>query len=250
MRWKAQNSKCFLLSNLTTWTKKPLKDTLNTKANNPVTESAVEWFSFRTLWCSCSAWWQGNLLPGFGVLRVCCTQAYRVICLPWAVAWKIHRLLLFRKMTEYLPYNPWIRTSTCSSCMALPSCLVRGVLCLQITEKKNTRVGSLFWQRSNGRCTQAHAQVFDTNEVHWADKRIPATSMPMSLFYLATFLYPGLRLWRSIGTELCLIQQLRMGHGAASNYFSFCFMLAFVFVRLRCDIKIAIGNLWPLPTET
>lgn len=87
---------------------------------------------FHTLWCSRSTWWRGNLHPGFGVLRVCCTQAYRAICLPWAAAWKIHKLLLFRKMTEYLPYNPWIHTLTCSSCMASPYCSVHGVLCLQI----------------------------------------------------------------------------------------------------------------------
>ncbi len=93
---------------------------------------------FRTLWCSRSTWWWGNLHPGFRVLRVCCTQAYRTICLPWAAAWKIQRLLLFRKMTEYLPYNPWIHTLTCSSCMASPYCSVHGVLCLQIIEKKNS----------------------------------------------------------------------------------------------------------------
>lgn len=55
-----------------------------------------------------------------------------------AAAWKIQRLLLFRKMTEYLPYNPWIHTLTCSSCMASPYCSVHGVLCLQIIEKKNS----------------------------------------------------------------------------------------------------------------
>ncbi len=59
---------------------------------------------------------------------------------------------------------------------------------LQIIEKENVLVRSVFWQRSNGRFTQAHGQVFDTNEVHWAGKSIPQTSSPMSLLYLITFL--------------------------------------------------------------
>lgn len=37
-----------------------------------------------------------------------------------------------------------------------------------------------------------------------------------------------------------------MGHQAASNYISICFLLDFMFVRLRFDIKIAIWNLFLL----
>ncbi len=114
-----------------------LKDTLNTKANNPVTESTVQCFAFSHIVMLTLDLVMRQPSSWFWVLRVCCTQAYRTICLPWAAAWKIQRLLLFRKMTEYLPYNPWIHTLTCSSCMASPYCSVHGVLCLQI-EKKNS----------------------------------------------------------------------------------------------------------------
>lgn len=141
------------------------------------------------------AWWQDNLHSRFGVLRVCCTQAYRVICLPWAAPWKIHRFLLFKKTTEYLPYNPSIRTWTCSPCIAAPSCL--GARCAVLADnREKILVRSVFWQCSNGRFTQAHAQVFDTNEVHWAGK-LASCNLHSNVIILSD---QFLNLWRSIET--------------------------------------------------
>lgn len=144
-----------------------------------------------------------------------------MICLPWAAVWKIHRFLLFRKMTEYLLYNPSIHTSTYSPCMVAPSCLVYGVLRLQIIRKKSLYVlcsDSALMVTSHKHMLKCLTLMRSTE---------PATSHPRNLqsnviILSDLFLNPGRCLWRSIKTELCLIQKMRMSHRAASNHFSVC----------------------------
>lgn len=164
----------------------------------------------------CLAWRQGNLHPQFGVLRVCCTQAYRAICLPWAAAWKIQRFLLFRKMTEYPLYNLSKRTSTCSRCMAEPSCLVYGVLCLQIIAGKK----SLYILCSDSALMVAsHKHMLKCSTLMRSTE--PATLHHLNLQFNVIilsdrFLNPGRCPWHSVDIELCLIRKMRMGHRAAS----------------------------------
>lgn len=145
------------------------------------------------------------------MLRVCCTQAYRVICLPWAAVWKIHRFLLFRKMTEYLLYNP-------SMVVLLPD-----VRCAVLADNKKKSLYVLC--SDSALMVTSHKHMLKCSTLMRSTE--PATSHPRNLqsnviILSDLFLNPGCCLWRSIETELCLIQKMMMGHRAASNHFSVC----------------------------